>query len=98
MGGGSTVGPELPSSEAPWTPGWEQDPAIDDGHAHQWETVLLLPGPQRHHGDEVVRCQSCHAPRCGSVHDPDPCMERRHHDGLHVFLSGRYGPVGGILK
>lgn len=96
MAAGYKVGPTLPPTEPPWPVTWEQDPRIDDGHAHDWETVLLLPGPQRGRGDEVVRCARCHAPRCGHVHDPDPCMERRHHTGLHLYLSGSYEPVGGV--
>jgi hypothetical protein len=25
-------------------------------------------------------------------------MERRHHDGLHIYASGEFEPVGGILR
>lgn len=84
MGAGYKVGPTLAEGEAPWPIMWEQSEHLDD-HEHVWETVLL-------HGyrvEEVVRCSSCHAPRCGHVHDDDPCMERRHHRACHRYLSGR---------
>lgn len=95
---GYGVGPTLDPDERPWPIGWEQDPRIDDGHAHNWECVLLAAdGYRRSRIEEVVRCSTCHAPRCGHVHDQDPCMERRHHDGLHIYLSGAYEPLGGLL-
>lgn len=93
---GYTVGPTLPATEEPWPVQWEQDPRIDDGHPHQWECVLLAAdGVHRTRIEEVVRCSVCLAPRCGHSIDPDPCMERRHHSGLHVYLSGAFEPVGG---
>lgn len=96
---GYQVGPTLAPDEPPWPTGWEQDPRIDDGHAHDWETCLLAAdGRKRTRVEEVVRCSVCHAPRCGHSIDPDPCMERRHHRGLHVYLSGRYEPIGGYLS
>lgn len=95
---GYDVGPILAPDEAPWPAGWEQDPAIDDGHAHIWETVLLgADGVCRRRVEEVVRCSSCCAPRCGSSTAANPCMERRHHRTVHVYLDGSYDPVGGLL-
>lgn len=100
---GYTVGPTLPPGESPFAPGWEQDPRIDDGHPHVWETVLLgaRQGAWRRRAhrrvEEVVRCQVCKAPRCGTSVDPNPCMERRHHRGVHVYLDGSFEPVGGLL-
>lgn len=94
---GYAEGPTLQHNEPPWPLGWEQDPRIDDGHGHQWERCLLLAdGPQRHHSEHVVRCSVCHAPRCGHSEDSDPCMERRHHRGLHIRLSGAFAPLGGM--
>lgn len=93
--GGYQVGPTLPPGEAPWPVGWEQDPAIDDGHRHEWETVLL-GATERQRVEEVVRCRICCAPRCGHSTDPDPCMERRHHRSCHRLLSGRRVHLGGI--
>jgi len=92
---GYKVGPTLTPDEQPWPTLWEQDPRIDDGHPHEWESVLL--GADHRRVEEVVRCATCNAPRCGSSTDPDPCMERRHHRGLHFYLSGGYEPVGGYL-
>lgn len=99
---GYTVGPVLAPGEDPWPTGWEQDPRIDDGHPHVWETVLLgarkpgfRPG-RRSRVEEVVRCHICHAPRCGASTDPDPCLERRHHQGDHVTFAGHREPVGGL--
>lgn len=101
-GGGFRPGPIL-LDVTPFATGWEQDSRIDDGHAHAWERCLLI----RTDGggvdgvavrwEPVVRCADCGCPRCGSSSDPDPCMERRHHDGLHITLHGRFEPVGGYL-
>lgn len=102
-GGGAVVngyrpGPMIPAGAKPWPILWEQDPRIDDGHAHEWERCLLVGDGQRRWRTEwVVRCVTCHAPRCGHSDDPDPCMERRHHDSLHIYLSGRFEPLGGLL-
>lgn len=92
---GYKVGPTLAPGEPPWPVGWEQDPRVDDGHAHDWETVLL--GADHRRVEEVVRCAVCHAPRCGHSRDTNPCMERRHHRGLHIHLNGACDPVGGYL-
>lgn len=97
---GYRVGPVLAPDEDPFSnagvPSWEQDPAIDDGHAHTWESVLLqADGRRRSRMEEGVRCSSCHAPRCGHSTDPDPCMLRRHHAVSHVTLAGRVVPKGG---
>lgn len=113
MSDGCTEGPTLAANEKPWPLGWEWEwgwnkaesdcrkPAvrIDDGHAHQWEVChLLADGQRRVREESVVRCSTCHAPRCGDSSDPDPCMERRHHDGLHIHLSGMFRPLGDILR
>ena len=89
---GYIVGPVLAPGELPWPIRWEDDPRIDDGHDHTWETVLLgavaasklLPRLRRPRVEEVVRCQICCAPRCGSSTDENPCLERRHHRGDHT--------------
>jgi hypothetical protein len=93
---GYVGGPIIPATEDPWPVMWEQDPLIDNGHGHIWESCLLeADGKHRVRIDEVVRCMVCHAPRCGNaLRDPDPCMERRHHRGDHRYLSGRTEKVG----
>lgn len=91
---GYTVGPTLESGAQPWPIGWEQDPHIDDGHEHRWETLLLTG----HRVEEVVRCAVCSAPRCGHSTDDDPCMKRRHHFDCHRYLSGRSEHLGGIAS
>jgi hypothetical protein len=83
-------GPTLAEGEAPFPLGWEQ---VDDTCEHEWETVLLLVGRRV---EEVVRCEHCHAPRCGHVHDDDPCMKRRHHRDCHRYLSGRREHLSGL--
>lgn len=94
---GYSIGPTIPATEDPWPIGWEQDPRIDDGHAHEWESCLLAAdGQHRTRIEEVVRCATCHAPRCGSSTDPDPCMKRRHHRDCHRMLSGRREHLSGL--
>ena len=101
-GGGFSLGPLIIDSD-PFPAGWEQNARIDDGHAHQWERCLVVRTDGAGVGgvvcrwDAVVRCADCGCPRCGSSSDPDPCMERRHHDGLHITFGGRFEPVGGSL-
>lgn len=90
----------MPNEEAAveqraWPAGWEQDPRIDDGHGHQWEVVTIAPHPGW--TEAVTRCRVCLAPRCGSTFVADPCLERRHHDGMHIYESGEFAPLGGIL-
>lgn len=97
---GYRVGPTLPGGEMPWPTDWESAKCIDDGHVHDWETVLLGTTDEfgnrvRHRIEEVVRCAICLAPRCGSSIDPDPCMCRRHHRTCHLLLSGRVEHLGG---
>jgi len=98
VGGGYDLGPLVIDGNV-FACGWEQSPALDN-HPHMWERVLVV----RLNGDgnvatweSVIRCRACKCPRCGSSSDPDPCMERRHHDGLHITLHGRFEPVGGVL-
>lgn len=92
------AGPTLQPRERPWPYLWESDPQIDDGHAHEWQRVHLIgDGKARRHTEDVIRCAVCRAPRCGDSTDFDPCMERRHHDGLHIHLSGMFRPVGDLL-
>ena len=93
---GYSEGPTLQHDQPAWLR-WESDPTIDNGHGHEWQRCLLLDGPQRWRTEHVVRCGVCHAPRCGDSGDTDPCMERRHHDGLHIYLSGEFAPLSGIL-
>lgn len=89
---GYVVGPTLAEGETPWPLGWERDPKVDDGHLHEWECVLVrMPGRRL---EECVRCVTCHAPRCGSSRDDDPCMQRRHHTVDHVTTSGKRSKVG----
>jgi len=96
---GYVDGPTLRPDQEPWPLQWESDPRIDDGHAHQWERITLLAdGRRRRFEEEVVRCAACRAPRCGHSNDRDPCMERRHHRDLHVYLSGQFAPLGGYLR
>jgi len=92
--GGYAVGPTLKPGESAWPCQWEQDPRIDDGHLHAWESVVVTSAVGGF--DEVVRCASCHAPRCGNVHDDDPCMNRRHHFDCHRYRSGRREHLGGL--
>lgn len=95
---GYILGGSLPPDVPPWPLRWESDPRIDDGHAHEWECVLLqADGRRRRFVEEVVRCAACHAPRCGGSTDDDPCMERRHHRDLHVYLSGWFRALGDLL-
>jgi hypothetical protein len=102
-GGGFDLGP-LNIDGNVFAPGWEQADLTDDGHPHQWERVLVVTLYPQDSGpalvqrwEAVIRCRVCRCPRCGSSSDPDPCMERRHHDGLHITLHGRFEPVGGSL-
>ena len=81
--------------QSAWPIRWESDPRIDDGHAHRWEMVVVQPRPG--HREAVTRCAVCSAPRCGHTFDDDPCLERRHHRGMHIHESGRFEPLGGIL-
>lgn len=80
--------------QSAWPTGWEQDPRIDDGHGHVWEMVIVEP--HSGHREAVTRCAVCSAPRCGNTFAPDPCLERRHHDSLHIYESGRFAPLGGL--
>lgn len=94
---GFVDGPTLKPSQRPWPIMWESQSGIDDC-AHEWERCLLLAdGVRRARAEFVVRCPICMVPRCGHVEDDDPCMERRHHDSLHIYLSGRFEPLGGLL-
>ena len=100
---GYTVGPTIPAGEPPWPSGWEQTPAIDDGHQHRWESCLLAAVDdegqrRRYRVEEVVRCAVCMAPRCGDSTAPDPCMKRRHHFDCHRFLGGGTEHIGGIAR
>lgn len=92
LGYPTKVGPVITGGVSPFGVGWEQDPRIDDGHVHEWESVLVSnPGGRM---EECVRCSACHCPRCGNLYDPDPCMLRRHHRVDHLHASGRSHPVG----
>lgn len=92
---GYRVGPALPGGVAPFREGWERSAevaACDLLDRHDWETVLVRFG--WHNVEEVVRCASCRAPRCGSARDDDPCMRIRHHRDAHRRLSGKRERVG----
>ena len=91
---GYRVGPMLAAGVDPWPLRWES--SVDESCAHEWE-IVTMPEWRGRRAANVIRCATCHAPRCGHSTDDDPCMERRHHDGLHIYLSGRYEPLGGIL-
>lgn len=80
--------------ERPFPNGWEQSSTVDTC-PHQWESVYAEDYPGRF--VEVDRCISCRTPRCDRKQDGGQCIERRHHDGLHIFPSGRFDPVGGCL-
>ncbi len=87
------VGPTVESGHV-FAPGWEQDPRVDDGHAHEWESVLVKT-PVSGRLEECVRCTVCLCPRCGHLYDPDPCLLRRHHRADHEYAGGGKEPVGG---
>jgi hypothetical protein len=93
---GYSIGPTLPTGEPPWPLMWEQ--RDNDTCAHQWEVVTLPARDQWTETERCVRCSLCHTPRCGHSEERDPCMERRHHQGLHMYLSGEFEPLGGILR
>lgn len=76
-------------------PGWEWHPQTDDGHGHEWHVVKIEPWPGRI--EDMTVCRVCTAPRCGFTSDIDPCIERRHHRDMHIYASGRFEPLGGIL-
>lgn len=88
---GYRVGPVLLKG-TPWPSDWEQSDRLDDGHVHDWESVLLRSGGRV---EEVIRCATCQAPRCGHSTDLDPCMSRRHHRFCHRLLSGLVEHMGG---
>jgi hypothetical protein len=80
------------SPPCPWN--WESQPGIDTC-AHWWRLGLVVDWDFM---DWTVYCERCRAPRCPSaLADNDPCMDRRHHRGVHVYLSGRFAPIGGRL-
>lgn len=91
------VGPVLEHNQNPWPDGWELSARTDDGHAHEWESVLLKPGKSRYRLDEVQRCSVCHAPRCDRTNltEDDRCLNRRHHQDPHIFPRGGVMKVGG---
>ena len=82
-------------TDDPWPSDWEQRPERDTC-AHQWE-VHTTPNGAYGKPEQVARCAACHTPRCGHVGDTDPCLERRHHDSLHIFESGKFAPLSGLL-
>lgn len=90
----STEEPVYPQHACPH--GWEQDPAIDDGHRHDWHMVVIQPyGPNNpDHREAMTVCRVCGAPRCGSTFDMDPCLARRHHLDPHIHESGGVRPIG----
>lgn len=87
---GCDIGIHFPPGRLPWPTGWEQQ--VDESCAHQWEVCTVHLGGGR---EIVVRCADCRVPRCGHFADRNPCMERRHHRDMHVYLDGSFEPVGG---
>lgn len=85
-------GPLITDGSEPFAWGWERDPRTDDGHRHEWEVVML--GPPGHRVAEVVRCSVCLCPRCGHLHDTNPCLLRRHHRVDHAYSNGGKEKVG----
>lgn len=83
----------LPYPASPFPSGWEQDPAIDDGHRHTWEMVVVEVRPGTN--EACTRCAVCGCPRCGSTFADDPCLSRRHHRDPHIHESGLVRPIGG---
>lgn len=57
---------------------WEHQVWVAECEHLAWEYVLVW-SPDGRMNDMAVRCQKCHAPRCGDFSDPDPCMLVRHH-------------------
>lgn len=81
-------------NEPPCPFDWESNPGIDTC-AHFWCLgVVVLDWDEI---DYAVYCSRCRAPRCPSARDSSPCMERRHHESVHVYLSGEFAPIGGRL-
>jgi hypothetical protein len=77
----------------PWD--WDRNPDIDTC-CHWWRIGMVVWDDGY---DYTVYCERCRAPRCSSaLSDNDPCMERRHHRGVHVYLSGRFLPIGYHLE
>lgn len=82
----------------PWPLDWERRPEKDEC-AHDWE-IHVTPNGAYGKPESVVRCKKCHTPCCAHVSDVlngDPCILRRHHDTLHIYESGRFEPLGGLL-
>lgn len=96
MSAGCTPGPDVHDWEV-FPLMWERDPRIDDGHAHEWQLIhRFRPDGRTDCGEFYVRCAVCLCPRCGYSQDEDPCMERRHHRGLHIHLSGAFRFLGDL--
>lgn len=91
---GYWIGPDLATGEDPWPLLWEQ--RDNDSCAHRWERVVVHRKGTK--SEPVVRCSECRVPRCGHSDDPDPCMERRHHRTVHIYLGGEFAPIGGYLR
>lgn len=81
--------------QRPWPFDWEQRPEADDC-MHTWETVSVESRPG--HVVIVGRCAACHTPRCDRLEDGGQCLDRRHHRTVHIFPSGYFEPVGGLLR
>lgn len=87
-------------STRPWPVGWEQDPAVHDGHPHEWEHIIwanvhtLRPDGGYDQVERLRRCRVCHAPGCAHTDDRPPCREARHHRGPHHYGT-HFEPVGG---
>lgn len=81
---------DLPRGSEVFAPDWEQHAGIDEC-AHIWHSV-----PYRTElgiVDFVEQCTKCGVPRCVRQW----CVERLHHNGVHIFEDGTFDPLGGVL-
>lgn len=75
--------------------GWEWKAGIDVC-AHDWQPIQYRAYPGGPVGT-VEKCTRCGVPRCISRNDSGSCVDRRHHDSVHVYPDGEFQPLGGYL-
>jgi hypothetical protein len=75
--------------------GWEQKPGIDEC-LHEWLPVRYRPYPGAK-ADTVQKCERCGVPRCGRSNGSGYCIDRRHHDSVHIYPDGEFEPLGGVV-